>query len=86
MRDGVECFCKVQQDNVALLALVNVSSKIFKSDKQLGFTRMGFMEAMLNVGQDPKFLEMCHDVAEDNVVHDLTGNRSEGDGSVVRGK
>lgn len=29
---------------------------------------------------------MCYDVVEDNVVYDFIGNRSEGDGFVVRGK
>ena len=33
MWDGIKGFSKVQQDNIALLAMIKVSSKIFKGDE-----------------------------------------------------
>ena len=40
MWDSIKSFSKVQQDNIALLAMIKISSKIFQSDAQLGFKTM----------------------------------------------
>ena len=51
--DSIKSFSKVQQDNIALLAMIKVSSKIrFEGDEQLGFTRMRFEEGMLDIRHD----------------------------------
>ena len=41
---------------------------------------------MLDIRQDLELFKVGHNVTKYNVCHDLTGNRSEGDGSVVRVK
>ena len=38
MWDSIKSFSKVKQDNIALLAMIKVFSKIFKDDAQLRFT------------------------------------------------
>ena len=40
MWDSIKSFSKVQQDNIPLLAMIKISSKIFRSDAQLGFKTM----------------------------------------------
>ena len=40
MWDSIKSFSKVQQDNIALLAVIKICSKIFQSDEQLGFKKM----------------------------------------------
>ena len=39
MWDSIKSFSKVQQDNIALLAMIKICSKIFQSDEQLGFKK-----------------------------------------------
>ena len=40
MWDSIKSFSKVQQDNIALLAMIKISSKIFQRDEQLGLKTM----------------------------------------------
>ena len=40
MWDSIKSFSKVQEDNIALLAMIRISSQIFQSDAQLGFKTM----------------------------------------------
>ena len=76
MWDSIKSFSKVKQDDIALLAMIKVSSKIFEGDEQLGFTRMRFAEAMLDIRQDLELFKLGHNVAEYNMFHDFTGNKS----------
>ena len=86
MWDGIKGFREVQQNNVALLAMVQVSSKFFEGDEQMGFTLMVFTKTMLRIRQNLKLLKVQRNVSKYNMFYDFTGNRSEGDGSVLRGK
>ena len=63
--------------------MIKVSSKVFEGDKRFGFTQMRFAEAMLDIRQDLELFKSGHTVAKYNMFHDFTGNRSEGDRSVV---
>ena len=86
MWDSIKSFSEVYQDDIALLAMIKFSSKIFQGDDKLGFTRMRFAEAMLDIRQDLELFKVGHDVAKYNMFLDFTGNSSDEDESVVRGK
>ena len=62
--DSIKSFSKVQQDNIALLAMIKVSSKIFEGDEQFGFTRMRFEEAMLDIRHDLELFQVGHNVTK----------------------
>ena len=64
MRDSVKGFSKVKQDNIALLAMIKVFSKIFEGDAQLGFTRIRFAEAMHDIRHDLELFKMGHNVTK----------------------
>ena len=40
--------------------MIKVSNEIFEGDEQLGFTRMRFAEAMLDIRQDLEIFKVGH--------------------------
>ena len=47
---------------------------------------MVFTKTMLNIRQNLELLKVQHNVAKYNMFHDFTGDKGQGDGSVVLGK
>ena len=64
MWDSVKSFSKVKQDNIALLAMIKVFSKIFEGDAQLGVTRIRFAEAMHDIRHDLEPFKVGHNVTK----------------------
>ena len=70
----IECFKKVQQDGVDLLVVVQANGKVLDSINHLHLTGFLFPEAMLFVREDLFLIQELHDMAVDDVFHDLGGD------------
>ena len=72
----IERFRKVQQDGVDLLVVVQDIGKVLDSINQLRLTGYSFPETMLLVREYLFLIQELHDMAMDDVFHDLDGDWS----------
>ena len=74
--------CKSKENGVYLLALVQTSCQVLECQDEVAVTGLSLPKSMLLVRQDAMSLEVLHYLAVQDVFHDLTAWRRQGDGPV----
>ena len=79
----VKCFAEVHHQDICLMALVTVASKVVDELYQLGFTRELVSETMLKTVEDVVGFGMLHDMAGYHMLKQLAAYTCEAYRSVV---